>query len=171
MKIIDSQKSPTYYLTSFEKAARTILIEDEGLRYNPYRDTKGNWTIGVGHYIGPVLEKLVLDLDTCMFMLMKDIGNKVDDLHNLYGEEFYESLPRPRQLALLSWAFTMSRRSQETFVNFNRFVKAGDWDNAAREVLDSKWASDVDPRHTDHGRDNRIAFMIKTGKFHEAYDL
>lgn len=159
------------YLTSFEKAARSVLTVDEGIRYCPYKDTKGNWTIGVGHFIGPILEKFTLDFETIMFILMKDIGNKVDFLHAIFGEEFYESLPRARQLALLSVAFSMSPEAFEGFREMIAAIKKLDWDSAARELLDSDWQHDVNPRHKEAGRDIRLAFMLKTGNYHSAYDL
>ena len=37
------------------------LIEHEGLRYEPYKDHLGNWTIGVGHYIPKDQEEIYLN--------------------------------------------------------------------------------------------------------------
>jgi lysozyme len=158
-------------ISGFEKAARQVLVKDEGIRYYPYKDSKGNWTIGVGHYIGTRLEEQHLDMDACMYFLHCDIANHLDDLHDDFGEAFYEALPRPRQMALLSLAFTMKRQSLESFVNLKAAALAGDWDKAAEEVLNSKWSKDVDPKQNPDGRDNRVAFMLKTGRFHPDYDL
>lgn len=160
-----------YSISAFQKVARQALMKDEGLKFRPYPDTKGNWTIGVGHYIGPKLENQTWDFDDAMYFLDKDVLAHIEDLHVAIGEELFESLPRPRQLALLSLSFTMKRGSLLTFEDMIAAVKSGNWDQAAREVLDSKWSHDVDPKQTDGGRDNRVAFMLKTARYHPDYDL
>lgn len=34
-------------------AGRKLIIEFEGLRLEPYRDSAGYWTIGIGHLVRP----------------------------------------------------------------------------------------------------------------------
>lgn len=51
----------------------TLLMEREGVRNEAYRDTKGIWTVGVGH-VGPeVHEGLVWTDERCREVFAKDI--------------------------------------------------------------------------------------------------
>ena len=156
-------------LRSWEDEARTVLGLDEGLSLTPYKDTKGNWTIGVGYLIGKELTDLKLSLPVVYAMLSEKMCEAMADLHSVFGGAF-NSFERGRQLALLSMMYSLGRTRFLGFVKMIAAVKAGDWKQAAIESLDSKWARDVDPRQRPGvGRDDRVAFMLRTGEVHPEY--
>lgn len=156
----------------FARSTRTMLMQDEGLRYSPYKDTENNWTIGVGHLIGDRLENLKLSWGAIVQLLQDDIDKHIDELYLVFGRETYQSFATGRQLALLNMMFNLGR---DRFVGFGKMIaaiKANDWETAAREALDSKWSKQVDPRsQVGAGRDDRVAHMLRTGKIHNYYEV
>jgi lysozyme len=156
----------------FARSTRTMLMQDEGLRYSPYKDTENNWTIGVGHYIGERLENLKLSWGAIVQLLQDDIDKHIDELYFVFGREAYQSFATGRQLALLNMMFNLGRDRFAKFGKLIAAVKANDWEAAAREALDSKWARQVDPKlQVGAGRDDRVAQMLLTGKIHPHYEV
>lgn len=157
---------------SLLQSATQILKHDEGLRLHPYRDTGGFWTIGVGRFIGKKLEELTLSKETVEQMLHEDICTHWQDTVQIFGKEFLEKQTEARQLALLSLVFSLGKASLMKFIHTLPAIKNEQWDKAADLLLNTKWARDVDPKQIENqGRDDRIAFMIREGKFHEDYKL
>ena len=156
---------------SFTDLARNILNLDEGRHYEPYLDTKGNWTIGVGHLIGKDLQDLKLSWNVVEAMLQDSIEIALESCDRVLGEHFHNA-SEARQLALLSMMFNLGETKFLKFTKMIAAIKASDWTKAAFEALDSKWAKDVDPKQRyGAGRDDRIAFMLKTGELHDYYKL
>lgn len=156
----------------FARSTRTMLMQDEGLKYSPYKDTENNWTIGVGHLIGERLEGLKLSWGAIVQQLQDDIDKHIDELYWVFGRETYQSFATGRQLALLNMMFNLGRDRFVGFAKMISAVKANDWETAAREAKDSKWAKQVDPRSQEGaGRDDRVAQMLLTGKIHPHYEV
>lgn len=160
---------------NFIDAARIVLTKDEGTGVigrpgKPYRDSAGYWTIGIGHFIGLTLTEIELSQRVMDEMLMEDIERHLKDARMVIGEEVFDMLPVARQVAILSLVFTLGRNK---FLQFNktiRAIKEGAWEDAATQVLKSKWAQDVDPKQrVNEGRDDRIAYMLRNGELHPAY--
>ena len=149
-----------------------VLDLDEGRRTKPYRDSKGYWTIGTGRFIGTRLEDLEVSDRTVDLWLAEDVEEAVADVCALIGEDIYNRLEPARQVALISLAFTLGREKLSHFRNTLAAARAGDWDAAAHGVLNSKWAKDVDPKNRiGIGRDDRVAYMLKTKKFPKDYNV
>lgn len=149
---------------------REALTKDEGNSYTPYRDSKGQWTIGVGYYIGKELTNLRLSFDVIQLMLTEKIEVHLEDLCQVFGEERFNNLADARQFALLTMMFGMGRQRFETFAHMIRAIIQQDWSKAALEAKDSNWAKDVDPhQRRGVGRDDRVAFMLETGQMHPYY--
>ena len=88
----------------------------------------------------------------------------------ILGADTFSNLSTVRQAALLDLSFTMKRSSLASFRRLIAAVQSEQWDKAAAEVLDSKWSRDVDPKQNpDKGRDNRVAYMLKTNQEHPDY--
>lgn len=154
------------------KEIEAVLTLDEGRFSVPYRDTKGFWTIGIGRFIGPRLEDLRINDQTIDMWFLEDVNEAVADVCAILGEDIYNKLEPARQAALISMAFTLGREKFSKFRNTLAAVKMGDWDAAANGVLNSKWARDVDPKNRiGIGRDDRVAYMLKTKKFPRDYNV
>lgn len=152
------------------QAARRVFAIDEGDRSQPYRDSGGNWTIGRGRLIGENLTDLALSRDIIEAMFKEDFFKAVAAARVVLGAEFYDTQNLPRQIAIATLTFTLGQAGFAKFHETIAAMKAGDWGKAADRILATKWSRDVDPRQRiNKGRDDRIAFMLKEGKFHEEY--
>lgn len=125
---------------------RQLLLEQlerhEGLRLKPYRDTVGKLTIGYGRN----LDDRGISEDEAGFMLDNDIDQVVSELERM---PLFLSLNSVRRVVLANMAFNMG---VPTLLEFRRMLGAlaeKDWDRAAAEMMDSKWARQVGGRATE----------------------
>lgn len=163
---------PQPNLTNLEK----ILIKDEDIKLRAYLDHLGNWTIGVGRLIGKDLKELKVSQWIAIAMLQEDIGTAVRSAVTIFGKDRYNNWANPRRDAILSLLFNMGEgNGKRGFTSFKKAIQAikeEKWDVAAIELKDSNWAHQVDPRdRPDVGRDDRIAYMLRTGQYHEEYNI
>jgi len=115
------------------------LERHEGLRLKPYRDTVGKLTVGYGRN----LDDRGISEDEAGFMLDNDIDQVEQELERM---PLYLSLDPIRQVVLANMAFNMG---VPTLLEFRRMLGAlaeKDWDRAAAEMMDSKWARQVGSR-------------------------
>lgn len=129
------------------KQLRDELMRDEGIRLDAYQDTVGLWTIGVGHLLGKEKRMIeitqfeaeaLLDADIWVaWALAKLYAPTVVGNNALYGHS--------RERALVNMAFNLGTRLGG-FKKFLAAVNAHDWVTAAREMMDSKWATQVGAR-------------------------
>ena len=126
------------------------LGRDEGRRTFPYKDSEGILTIGVGWN----LEANGLP-DNIIDMLL-DRG--IDDAEVVLDGFFLEwrELSNVRQRVLMNMAFNLGNRISG-FKKMLAAIKIGDFDEAAVQMLDSKWALQVGPRS------QRLAAMMRAG--------
>lgn len=151
----------------------SILKKDEGTKLKVYKDTLGNWGIGTGRLIGKNLEDLELSKETVSQMLREDIDKAISVVNNIFGPSARE-WSAARSSSVISLAFNMGegndQRGLRSFKKMIAAIKENRWDDAANELLDSNWAKQVDPKaRPDEGRDDRLAYMLRTGKFHQYY--
>lgn len=127
------------------------LIRDEDLRLKPYRCTEGKLTIGVGRN----LDDVGISRAEALFLLDNDIGNTLAELDRRIP--WWRSLSEPRQRAQANMAFNMGLPRLLGFKNMLAALQGGDYETAAAEALNSKWAKQVGIRA------DRIAELFKTG--------
>jgi len=130
---------------------REQLIRDEDNKQFVYTDSVGVPTIGVGRNL---LAKGLSALER-EFLLHNDIAE-----HTL---EIWQNIPWASQLdevrleVLINMSFNLGTAGLMKFAKFLAALKAKQYDVAAREMLDSKWAAQVGPRAT------RLSQQIITG--------
>lgn len=117
-----------------------LLLEDEGLRLKPYRDSVGKLTIGIGRN----LDDVGISEGEAHFMLMNDITAVQVSLHE--NVKFYAELPERVQIVLQNMAFNLGVHGLLQFKKFLAFLAEGDWQNASTEMLNSRWAVQVGKR-------------------------
>jgi lysozyme len=119
---------------------REELIKHEGYSESAYPDSLGYWTIGIGHLIdGRIGGKL--SQDTIYAIFEQDIENCVKDLdENLF---WWRNLDPVRQRALINLCFNMGINKLLGFQNFLAHSQAGNYKEATKHLLDSKWAKQV----------------------------
>lgn len=133
-------------------ALKADLQRDEGVRYSPYRDSVGKLTIGVGHN----LDDVPLSHDAVMQILQDDILAVMTDLDN--NAPWWRDLGDVRQRVLANMTFNLGINGVMEFHKALAAMKAGDWEQAADEMADSKWAKQVGDRAV------RLIAMMRTGQ-------
>ena len=137
------------------------LIRDEGIRLRVYRCTAGHLTIGVGHKLTEreVLQGLSeTSLEQAGYLLHMDIGIAMNGCASIFGRDRFDSFTEARQRALVNMCFQMGAQGLANFKRMIAAIMSNDWDEAADEALDSKWARSDSPE-----RARRVAKMICGG--------
>lgn len=133
-------------------ATEAYIHDEEGYRAKPYRCTSGALTIGIGYNLdaGMPFDEAVL--------LMR---HRIDKIRRAMLErlEWFPKLNEARQAALLSMAYQMGLSGLLSFKRTLASIAAGDYEQASREMLASKWASQTPKRA------QRTAYMMRYGKF------
>ena len=128
------------------KMNRVQLIEelkrDEGVVLTLYKCSAGKNTIGVGRNV----DDRGITEDESDYLLGNDIDLCVDELEDNFT--WYKNLSDARQRVLVNMCFNLGLTRLLGFKKFLAALEAEDWDRAAEEMLDSKWAVQVGPRST-----------------------
>ena len=121
---------------------KSRLIEHEGYKTHPYTCTAGKVTIGVGHNLTDRgLPDFIIDK-----LLDYDIEIATEDLSVL--DPNWQSYSGARQQALVELSFIMGRGRLSGFQLMWAAIKRDepDWNEAAAQLLDSKFATQVGQR-------------------------
>ena len=116
------------------------LISDEGLRTEPYIDTVGKMTIGVGRN----LDDNGISQAEAMFMLTNDIEMVETELDARL--DWWRGLPDDAQRALCNMTFNLGWPRLSKFEKMLAALKDRDFEEAAAQALASKWATQVGQR-------------------------
>lgn len=116
------------------------LEHHEGVRLKPYYCTGGKLTIGVGRN----LEDVGITRSEAQFMLENDIIRVMKQMDE--SIPFWRELSQVRQLVLLDMAFNLGVFGLTKFQNTLALLEAGEYEAAADEMLDSRWAEQVGQR-------------------------
>lgn len=127
----------TYNLTDFEKQ----IIAHEGMVLTPYKDTVGKLTIGVGWNIDDV----PMRESEAIFRMRNDLS---EVRHQVEKFTWFQRLNEVRQNVIIEMVFNLGL---SRFLEFKKLIKAiegAKWNNAVVEMLDSRWAKQVQGRAT-----------------------
>lgn len=128
-----------------------MLIRHEGLRLKPYRDSVGKLTIGVGRN----LDDVGITEEEARYLLKNDIQKAVAEAKRF---PWYAKLNNPRKQAIIDMIYNLGASRFLGFKKMLAALEAGDYEAAAREMLDSKWAQQVGRRATE------LAEIMRTGE-------
>lgn len=135
-------------LAGLKQAALTHAIADikvhEAFRAKAYRDTVGVWTIGYGFTAG-VREGDTITRQRAEEYLLERVLVAVRDARVLLGPAF-DALDGPRQAIMINMSFNLGRTRLGAFVSMLAAVRAGDYNRAAAEMVNSKWCRQVKTR-------------------------
>lgn len=126
---------------------------DEGRRKKLYRCTAGKWTIGVGRN----LEDRGLRDDEIDLMLKNDVAESTGECRRLF--RMFDALNAVRQEVLVNMMLNLGFTRLAGFKKMHAALAEGNWAEASRQMLDSKWATDVGSRA------DRLAKAMRTGAF------
>jgi|TARA_B100000287_G_scaffold428851_1_gene481012 lysozyme len=129
---------------------RETLKIDEGVKYEIYNDHLGYPTFGIGHLVvesdeehgKPVGTPISEERVNAVFD--KDVAVMVDEAKKIFPN--LDTLPEEAQQVIVNMTFNMGRPRLSQFKKFIAGVNAGDWDKAAVEMMDSRWAKQVGAR-------------------------
>ena len=115
-----------------------MLTLHEGLELKPYKCTSDKLTIGIGRNI----EDIGITEEEARYLLQNDVDRVLKEVEHW---TFLEKLDEVRQAAILDMVFNMgvSRFNANTWVKTFAAIQDEDWEKAANEMLDSKWAKQV----------------------------
>lgn len=132
------------------------LTRDEGCKSYAYQDSLGYWTIGVGRLIDK-RRGGGLSQDEIDYLLE-------NDLRRVHGWctaniPFFKNLDDARQGVLLNMCFNLRTDGLLAFPKMLAAIEQGNWTNAAKHLLDSKYTQQVGPRA------QRLAQQLLTGQW------
>lgn len=120
---------------------RHLLVAHEGYSNYPYSDTFGNITIGIGYN----LTARGLPDNWINQQFSDDITCFYNQLNSDYP--WFKNLTENRQAVLIDMCFMGYKNFQEFKIMLDA-LQDKDYELAAREMLDSKWATQVKGRAT-----------------------
>ena len=129
---------------------REELAEDEGCKYEIYLDHLGLPTFGIGHLItnnDPEYGKdvgTVIEQSRVQSAFNLDIAVTIEDCHRLYKD--FDELPEEAQLIIANMMFNLGYPRLSKFKGMKAGVDARSWSDAADEMVDSRWYTQVPNR-------------------------
>lgn len=131
------------------------LIAKEGKKESAYQDSKGYWSIGIGHLID-ARKNGKLSEDSIKFIFNEDVVEKCQQLDNYLP--WWRDLDEVRQRIMAELCFNLGIEGLLGFHHTLDCIRGQHWEEAAAHLLDSDAA-----RQTGH-RYNELAQMLITGQ-------
>lgn len=126
----------------------------EGLSVLPYECPAGHLTIGYGHNLENGISK-----EAAEFILREDLQAAVKAVSKHFA--WWQGLNEARQFVLVDMAFNMGLAKLSTFKKMLEATQRGDWNKAAAEMLNSRWATQVGRRARE------LAEIMKKGAYND----
>lgn len=129
---------------------------DEGRKLEAYKDTLGNWTIGVGHF-GDVTPGQKITNEECDELLDQDFTEALESAKRVCDS--FDSLDDARKGVLVNMAFNLGEKNLAGFHNFLALVNRHEFGSAAWHMKSSLWCRQVGNRAL------RLAKRMETGVY------
>jgi lysozyme len=135
---------------------RTLIVEHEELRRFPYVDTAGKITIGIGYNL--------TDRGISYTWINERYEEDVSFFYNNLCRDFpwFNDLDENRKIVLIDMCFMGYKK----FLEFEKLLAAmerGDYESAALEILDSKWAIETNIRAIQDAQIMRTGILWENG--------
>lgn len=128
------------------------LLKHEGIKLKPYRCTAGKLSIGIGRN----LDDGGITRAEAFYLLENDLKRCEKECSDSFV--WFDGLDAVRKGVVIEMVFNLGLKK---FLDFKRFMKAltiKDFQTAAQEMLNSRWALQVGTRSA------RLSQIMKTGK-------
>jgi lysozyme len=125
----------------------------EGFRSNVYTCSGGKKTVGYGRN----LQDIGISEEEAEMLLKNDIYEATNQLLNAFP--FMATFSDVRISAMINFTFNVGIGTVRKFSNTIEYLKNEDWEAAADEMMDSKWAEQVGNRAI------QITEQIRTSKW------
>jgi lysozyme len=133
------------------------LKRHEGVKYYVYKDHLGYETIGVGRCLKQGVG-LGLTHDEVDYLLMNDINRCLEELDAAFP--WFKDLTEIRREAMINLCFNLGLTRLRKFEKALAAMSIHNYEEAANEFLDSRWAKQVGNRAAE------VTEMIRTGEQH-----
>lgn len=141
---------------NLEKTRQLIELH-EGRERNMYKDSRGIWTIGIGHNI----QERGLSDAAIDFIFHEDIADVVDDCQTFH---WFDNLDEVRQAAVIDMVFNMGLSVFRGFRRTIAYLENGEYDLAGSEILRGSRPDGKSHYYAQVGqRAVTISRMLKTG--------
>lgn len=127
-----------------------LIKEGEGCCLTPYQDTEGILTIGWGRNLSEGISQQEAD-----FLLLNDYQQALVDIKKAVDN--FDKFSDARQAALISMMYNLGYPRFMTFKKMLTALKNEDFQEAAAQMLDSRWAKQVKTRAT------KLASIMENG--------
>lgn len=138
-----------------------MLRRHEGVENHAYLCSENFMTIGVGRNIDAGdngrSRGLGLSDDEVDYLLENDIGRVVRELDGEYP--WFAGLNEARSDAMVDISFNLGQTRLRGFRKALEAMNSGDWKEASKQFLDSRWAGQVGNRAAE------LAEIIRTGEY------
>lgn len=128
------------------------IRRNEGFSKKPYQCPAGHLTIGYGHNLEAGISAAAAE-----FILREDIARAVRQVQETFG--WWGRLAPARQFVLVDMCFNMGLVGLKGFKKMLAACAAGEFENAAKEMLNSRWAVQVGRRALEN------AILMETGEW------
>lgn len=133
-------------------STRSLLLDQEGMKNTPYKDTEGFWTVGVGHRItdSDTLKRLnngesvSYTDDQLMQWFEKDVNTATEGAKKNFDS--FNSYSPKLQDALISMNYQLGTEGTRKFKDFRSALNKGDFKTALAELDDSEWVKQTPSR-------------------------
>jgi len=132
-----------------EKLREQLKI-DEGCVYELYNDHLGYATFGIGHLVTESDPEHGSDIGTevsesrVVEAFEQDVQTVLSDCAVLYPD--FDELPEEAQQVIANMMFNLGRPRLSAFKGMKAGVDARDWNEAADQMVDSRWYRQVGAR-------------------------
>ena len=118
-------------------AIKNDLKSDEGIVLHEYKDHLGYSTIGIGRLIDE-RRGGGITLEEAEYLLENDISKVYDQLDDRFW--WFRNMPAQVKRALINMGFQLGVNGLANFKKMIAMLNAGNYQAAADEALDSRWA-------------------------------
>lgn len=139
---------------NLERLKAQLILHEKFVPY-AYQDSEEYWTIGVGRLIDQRKGGGITQEEGA-YLLENDIKKAVV-FASIY--DWYSMLDEVRQAVVIDMMFNLGPGRFAGFKKMIAAIERKEWKDAAREMLDSKWAVQVGNRAL------RLAEMMRSGEY------
>ena len=137
--------------------AEGLIQFEEGRRHDAYPDTRGIWTIGIGHTGPEVCEGLVWNDEQIDSQFAADFQKAHDGIREAFP--WFDQLDEVRAAVVVSMAFQMGVEGVKQFMHTMAALRDQRWNDAAGGIRGSLWHKQT------FLRAERAARAIETGEW------
>lgn len=145
--LTSNRNTPSNNLGSMtEQQIKDYIIQNEGIRYDPYLDTEGNWTVGVGHNLGKQLSPEMNRTFThqeVMELFEQDYREHRTAAERIPG---FNSMDSSGQMALIDMTFNMGPSWIRKWPELQNQLAMEDTTSAANNIRSSLYYNQVGSR-------------------------